>query len=389
MPTKNTPTPEELGLVTGPGEWRQVSPTTRHFIPQANLDRAAAIQQGISNPAPGVISYPNQADMLRQLYSQQQESQLAALQGRLNTNISGLESQRANIDARAQADRSQADTRAQQAGMRLKEILAARGIGGESITAHTGLQTARLQELSAIDRDRSLQQGNIDSQIEALRQAHGYDEQALRSGLSAQHMQALLQQMNQDEQMRFAREQFQYGQQRDAVGDDRWRQQFEYGQQRDAVGDSRWNEQMAYQRMRDAIADGRWERQWGLEKQQIDQALRKGEISIEQAQVSLQQMRHNLAASIAPPPANVTDPKDAAKYYISNINTIFKRDDYYEDGGLSQRDQWENDIKAYALNLLSSGVGQDVVTEILRSLGIKIEYSSQIGPPDLRIRSAQ
>lgn len=65
-------------------------------------------------------------------------------------------------------------------------------------------------------------------------------------------------------------QQFEYQQQRDAVGDNQWQMQFDYGKERDTVGDRQWQKQFNYQQGRDKVGDEQWQKQFNENVRQFN-----------------------------------------------------------------------------------------------------------------------
>lgn len=65
-------------------------------------------------------------------------------------------------------------------------------------------------------------------------------------------------------------QQFEYQQQRDAVGDNQWQMQFDYGKERDTVGDQQWQKQFDYQQGRDKVGDEQWQKQFNENVRQFN-----------------------------------------------------------------------------------------------------------------------
>lgn len=223
---------------------------------------------------------PNYTAMINQIYDQQRNAQLNQLRSSRDKAVGELNQQRTNLAPAYQQKRNQADVVNQQNVQRLRELMAANGLtqSGENVSANVALSSQRLNSLNQLNLQQQQAYNDIDRRISNLNDPA--NEQALMAALEAERSKALLGQMNANRQFGLQEAgltgQYNGGLTLAAQGQlfnqNMTQNQFNYQQQRDQVGDQRYEQQFEYQKARDAIADERYRaefdedvKRWGLE----------------------------------------------------------------------------------------------------------------------------
>lgn len=256
---------------------------------------------------------------------------LANLDKSRNAALSNLQQEKSGIQPMYYDARNQEAARKQQDARNFAEFMAARGgaSSGSNAQAELSRNNAFQGNIGALNRQEAQANQNIARRQTDVQNAYQSDAASAQAGIEAQRMQALINQMNQDRQFglqeaglmgsyngaptlsalnanrNFALSEAgltgQYNgaptfqaQQFNANQD--WRQQqFDYQQNRDQVGDQKWQDQFVYQQIRDQIGDERWRmefeedsRRFGL-NYAMDKQVSLGNLSLSQARLAQQQ----------------------------------------------------------------------------------------------------
>jgi hypothetical protein len=251
---------------------------------------AGAIDRG-RNPAPTVTGSTgppqtvvsgqgstggNSNGMIDSLYDSRINARLSKLRAARDQAVGKLNQERNQLAPAYAQKRNQADVVNTQNVQRLKEMMAADGLGGsgENVTAQTGLASARNNALGRFNLQEQQSRDDIGRRMSDLYNPE--NENALRQSIEAERMGHLVNQFNTDRQFGLQEGQLlgNYNGQRTLQG-----QQFDYGQQTD-------QRNFDYGVGRDQVMDNRYDQQFDFQKsqQEWDNAFREGQFDFQKAQ---------------------------------------------------------------------------------------------------------
>lgn len=143
-----------------------------------------------------------------QIYQQQQKAQLGELKASRQKALGKLNQEKKQISPMYQGQRNQTDVVHTQNANRLREIMAANGLGasGENVTANTNLMNARQNSLNSLNLQEQQATNDINRRISDVNNPD--ERNSIIARIQAARNQALLEQMNRDRQMEWEQEQF-------------------------------------------------------------------------------------------------------------------------------------------------------------------------------------
>jgi hypothetical protein len=264
----------------------------------------------------------NQNDMVNNIYDQQRKALMEQLKASRDKAIGQINQQKNELAPQYQGLRNQADVVNNQNVNKLREIMAANGLAngnramggsGENISGQVALGAARQNSLNQLNTQEQQQTNDFDRRISDLN--NPANENALMANLSAEEARSLLNQFNTNRQ---------FGLQEGALMGSYNGQQtlaalnaarnFALGEggltgnyngvptlaaQNQAFNQAFNQDQFAYQQTRDQIGDQRWQQQFDEDMRRygmdyaLNQQVKSGQLSMQQAQLALQQSKFN------------------------------------------------------------------------------------------------
>lgn len=159
-------------------------------------------------------------DMVNKLYDAQKQSQLSQLRASQQQAVGQLNQQKAELSPQYQSMRNQTDASNLQNVQRLREVMAASGLGasGENVTANVGMNNARLSSLNDLNLQEQQAINDINRQITDVN--NPMEEQKILSEIESQRALGLYNAWNNAQTQGYQRL-------RDTISDNRYNQQYQ------------------------------------------------------------------------------------------------------------------------------------------------------------------
>lgn len=203
---------------------------------------------------PTVAKQPtiNYQDQMTEMYNQQKGQIDNMFANQRNALTGSINNQKAKVAPKYQGLRNQSDVVNMQNVKRLREVMAANGLGssGENVSANVSLNNARQNSLNSLNLQQQETLNDYDAQIAQI-----------TAQIEAQKAQALMNAYNRAQEIGYQR-------MRDSVSDNRYADETAYDRGRDTVGDTRYQKEWDYNVGRDVIGDQRYDKEWNYQVQQ-------------------------------------------------------------------------------------------------------------------------